>query len=286
MSYTNPDHSPRFRAIVKESSRISPENEDEIRLLTLTVDDDSFSYRQGESIAVMVPGPHEFGNAWHVRRYTIANAPKESGDRRTEFSIVVRRCFLVDEVNGESYPGIASNHLCDAGTGSELTVSGPYPGPFHIPSNTQDNLVMVGSGTGIAPFRAFIEEIHRRHGTWNGRVRLYYGSTSGLDLLYKNDINKDLGQYFTSESFKAIEAVAQRPLDSESDALGSSIRDHADEVWRLLNDPASNLYLAGLTRTAEVFDKVMTEVAGSEQAWRQLKARLTGERRWSELLYS
>ncbi len=120
----------------------------------------------------------------------------------------MRRCFYVDEVSGERYPGIASNFLCNAQVGDRLTVSGPYASPFKMPLDNRANLLMIGTGTGVAPFRAFVQLIYERRGGWLGQVRLYYGGRTGLDLMYANDEVTDLSNYYDQKTFQAFKALA------------------------------------------------------------------------------
>jgi ferredoxin--NADP+ reductase len=79
---------------------------------------------------------------------------------------------------------------------------------------------MLGTGTGVAPFRAFLRRIYEEQKGWKGKVRLYYGARSGADLLYMNDENKDLTQYYDEKTFKAIQALRAGILSDEADALG------------------------------------------------------------------
>ncbi|MBW9274565.1 MAG: hypothetical protein K1563_12830, partial [Candidatus Thiodiazotropha sp. (ex. Lucinisca nassula)] len=60
-------------ATLKSTTRITPETTDEVRQLVLKIDEPSFRYTAGQSIGVLVPGPHQFGNEFHHRRYSIAN---------------------------------------------------------------------------------------------------------------------------------------------------------------------------------------------------------------------
>jgi ferredoxin--NADP+ reductase len=234
---------PTTEAVLEESKRITPETTAEVRHLVLRVLDPAFQFVEGQSIGVVVPGPHPFGNPYHLRRYSIANArnlpefirrlqgpqegrhssianardlPEVEGVR---LDLLVRRCFYIDEVSGERYPGIASNFLCDARPGARITISGPYLSPFKVPLDSTANLLMIGTGTGIAPFRAFAQLIYERRGGWQGQVRLFYGGRTGLDLMYANDEQSDLANYYDEKSFKAFKALAQRPLMSSSQAI-------------------------------------------------------------------
>jgi ferredoxin--NADP+ reductase len=194
-------------AIVESSVRITPESSDEVRQLVLRIDEPSFRYGMGQSIGVLVPGPHAFGNPVHHRRYSIANPVQTGNEESITLEILVRRCFYIDEISGERYPGIASNYLCDARPGSRIRITGPYRSPFRIPANDDANLLMIGTGTGVAPFRAFVRQIYEGHGGWKGRVRIFYGDRGGMNLLYLNDRQSDLDQYYDDATFKAFSGL-------------------------------------------------------------------------------
>jgi ferredoxin--NADP+ reductase len=277
---------PTTEAVLEESKRITPKTTAEVRHLVLRVLDPAFQFVEGQSIGVLVPGPHPFGNPYHLRRYSIANArslPQEDGVR---LDLLVRRCFYIDEVSGERYPGISSNFLCDAGPGARITISGPYLSPFKMPLDSTANLLMIGTGTGIAPFRAFAQLIYERRGGWQGQVRLFYGGRTGLDLMYANDEQSDLANYYDEKTFKAFKALAQRPLMSSSQALEQGLKSNAAEAWALIQDPKTHVFVSGLGKIAVVLDKVMAEQAGSTEAWQELKMGLIDQRRWSELIYN
>lgn len=273
-------------AEVVESRRITPETTDEVRHIVLRVNEPSFRYREGQSIGVVVPGPHAFGNKYHMRRYSIANDRNTSNEESVEFSILVRRCFYIDPVNGERYPGVASNFLCDAQVGQSLSVTGPYKSPFNVPSDNRANLVMIGVGTGIAPFRAFMQHIYRQQGGWKGQVRLFYGARTGMDMLYMNDHNSDLKEFFDEETFIAYNALANRPLMSDTVALEQSLDLHVEEAWSLIQRPDTYVCVAGLSKVQKAMDHVFSKAAGTSESWEALKEQMAQQGRWSQLLYS
>ncbi|MCU7843403.1 MAG: oxidoreductase [Candidatus Thiodiazotropha sp. (ex Monitilora ramsayi)] len=272
-------------AIVKSSIRITPDSTDEVRQLVLQIDDPAFRYAAGQSIGVLVPGPHEFGNEFHHRRYSIANPAQTGNAEAAELEILVKRCFYIDEISGERYPGIASNYLCDAKPGDKIRITGPFRSPFKVPADNTCNLLMIGTGTGVAPFRAFTQQIYDQHGSWKGDVRLFYGDQGGMNLLYLNDKQDDLGHYYDDASFKAFSALIDKPLRDAADGLQESLSAHTDECLRLLRDPKTYVFLAGQEKAAAVFAKVMAEAFGSEDEWKELKKQLVNEDRWAELLY-
>jgi ferredoxin--NADP+ reductase len=272
-------------ATVKSTTRITPDSTDEVRQLILQIDEPSFRYATGQSIGVLVPGPHAFGAEFHHRRYSIAN-PVEPGNKpNIELELLVKRCFYLDEISGEQYPGIASNFLCNAKVGDKIKITGPYKSPFKIPTDTSSNLLMIGTGTGVAPFRAFVRQIYDQHSSWQGDVRLFYGDRGGMNLLYMNDEQKDLTQYYDYKSFKAFSVLTERPLSGAEEGLQQSLRNHIDECVRLMNEPNTFVFLAGLEKAAVVLDNLMIEAFGSKEEWEKVKSNLIERDRWAELLY-
>lgn len=271
-------------AVVSASTRITPESTAEVRQIILHIDTPAIYFLEGQSIGVLVPGPHPFGNKSHHRYYTIANA--RGDDSGVDLELLVRRCFYVDEVSGEEYPGIASRHLCDAQVGDKITLTGPYKSPFRIPTDKNSNLLMLGTGTGIAPFRAFLRRVYDERHDWGGKVRLYYGARTGTDLLYMNDLNNDLATYYDQKTFQAIQGLSHGVLSDEADALRDGIDAHAEEVWDLVCSPSTHVYLAGTKKAAAAFDGSMAKLAGSNEQWQTIKQGLIDDRRWSELTYA
>lgn len=278
-----PDLSETTEAVVVSTRRVTAEDTDEVRQIHLRIDEPAFYFLEGQNIGVLVPGPHAFGNKTHHRYYTIANAKAEEGG--VELELLVRRCFYIDEVSGEQYAGVASNYLCDAREGDRITLTGPHRSPFRIPADPGSNLLMLGTGTGIAPFRAFLRRIYEEHKGWQGKVRLYYGARTGTEMLYMNDLNGDLTNYLDEKTFKAIQSLRQGILDDEADALGQGIEENAAEVWKLAQDDKTRVYLAGMKKIADALDQAMEKAAGSAERWQSVKRRLVEEGRWSELTY-
>lgn len=278
-----PGRTETHTATVQATKRITPEDTDEVRQIVLTLDEAPHYFPEGQLVGVLIPGPHPFGNPYHHRYYSIAHsAPADHG---VALELLVRRCFYIDEVSGERYPGIASNFLCDARPGVRLTLTGPYPAPFRMPADPASNLLMLGTGTGIAPFRALLRQIYRERGGWQGVVRLYYGAKTGTELLYMNELNNDLANYYDEETFRAFHAVRRNMLADEGDALRDGLADHVADIWRLLQAPNTHVYLAGMHKVAAALDAVLAAAADSAEAWQALKQRLIAERRWSELTY-
>jgi len=281
------DISKPFSAALVSSERItSPESDAEVRHLVFEMPpNQKFEFVEGQSLAVIVPGPHEFGNRNHVRLYSIASPRCGEHGRHARFSLCVRRCFYIDEVNGERYPGKASNYLCDLMPGDVTNMAGPYNCAFSMPDNDTANMLMIGVGTGIAPFRAFTRHIFEERRGWRGQVRLFFGANTGMELLYRNDYNRDLGLYYDYQTFKAFETVSPRPHADVPPDMDRLLEENMNEVWTLIHDAKTYTYVAGLIDVEHKFYKAMCKAAGSEMAWRALREQLVADGRYAELLY-
>ncbi len=281
------DSSHTIEAKVIQSERITPDNVAEVRSIRLNINHPDFTYREGQHVGVNVPGPHPFGHDRHFRLYTIASAPEQNDDDSIDIELCVRRCSYIDEFSGEEEPGIASNYLCNLKKGDTLSLSGPYGEAFELPEDPQTNLLMIGSGTGIAPFRAFIQHIHQKPEQWLGKMMLFYGARSGAENLYRNDINNDLDNYYDQKTFQAFEGVSKRPwMSQDDDGLHHVLEENAQDIWELIQEPNTHVYLAGLEKTKHNFEQIMQKTAGSKARWGWMVEEMKEQGRWSELIYS
>lgn len=279
------DISRRFTATVLRSERLTPDSSpDEVREILLRVEDEAFDAAPGRNVGVLAPGLKNFGQEHHFRLYSVADVPQvEPGSVR--FPICVQRCSYLDEYSGERYQGVASNFLCDLREGDTVTLTGPYGPAFQVPADPDTALVLIGLGTGIAPFRAFVNHLYREAPEYRGRVILFHGARTGLDLLYRNDQRDDLARHGDRTTFTAISALSRRPHWSDSVDWGSALEAHGEELWNLLSDPRTCVYLAGLEEIRDELDAVFAGIAGSPEEWARRKAELEAGKRWVELLY-
>ena len=274
-----------FEAVVLDSTRMTPEDYDETRHITLAVPRPASEFELGLSLGLLAPGPKEYGDRKHFRLYSVAGIGEGDDGNSCTIAICVKRCNYIDEYSGEQYKGVASNYFWDLKPGDTITLTGPYGRAFELPEDTTSNLLLVGLGTGIAPFRAVIKHLYDREVKWQGKVRLFYGARSGLELLYLNDQKDDLRQYYDEDTFKAFEAVSPRPYMDDPVALENTLDANSEEVWEMVRDSDTYVYVSGLEQVSEMLDKALAKMAGSEDKWRRKKAEMVAGERWVELIY-
>jgi ferredoxin--NADP+ reductase len=280
------DTEQRIRAIVVSSERITPEASDaEVRELTLEIQQPDFEIQLGQNIGVLSPGTREFGQAHHFRLYSVADLPEPGGSGLPRIKIAVRRVSYVDKYSGEEYPGVSSNYLCDRVAGDSVTMAGPYGLAFEVPEEMDANLILIGTGTGIAPFRAFVKHLHENVPEWQGTITLFYGARSGLELLYMNDERDDFSQYYDRDTFEAFKALSPRPKWTANIDWEGALAQRGEKLWSLLGQPNTYVYVAGLEKMRGELDNAFAEIAGSEEKWARRRAELTAGGRWVEVLY-
>ncbi len=276
----------QYRATILSSLRMTaPASKVEVREITFVVEHPSFDARVGQNIGILAPGQKELGQEHHFRLYSIADVPQTTEDGHLKLKICVRRCSYIDEFSGEAYPGVASNYLCDMRDGDTLTLTGPYGQAFELPDNDRAALILICAGTGIAPFRAFVKHIYANRPEFQGRIWLFHGGQTGMDMLYRNTEFNDFVLYYDRDTFKAIEALSNRPGWSDKLDWASALDERGAELCQMLSDSNTYVYVAGIESVLGELDSALAKVAGSDETWDEWKADLQAEGRWIELLY-
>ncbi len=274
----------KYKAIIAKSERLTPPGAEEVREILLKVQSPEFVCKVDQSFGVLIETETEFGKSVHHRLYSVADLPSENKGL-LELTILVKRCSYIDDFNGELYDGIASNYLCDRKIGDEITITGPFKLPFIVPEDKNSNLILIGLGTGIAPFRAFIKNIYHEVKDWKGKIRLFYGARSGLELLYLNDKNGDLTNYYDEETFEAFSALSPRPHWSDPIALDAAIEARASEIIEMLSYSNTYIYVAGYEKISSMLDKAFSNILGSRAKWEMRKSELKAGHKWAEIIY-
>ena len=276
----------QLEARVVSSERItSASAEAEVRELVLEVERADFDYAIGQSIGVVIPGPHELGHDHHFRLYSVADTPSVSKEGRRRITIAVRRVEYIDEYSGERYDGISSNYLCDREAGDSIRITGPYGYAFEVPDDKEANLVLIGAGTGIAPFRAFVKHIYQDVKGWKGKVRLFYGAKTGLELFYMNEQRDDFALYYDEETFEAFSALSPRPNWADPIAWDYCLEERSEEILEMMQDPRTHVFVAGKEEVRDELDRVFARMTGSDERWQLRREELVTDGRWTELLY-
>ena len=156
-----------FTAVVRRTEQIAPD----VRAFHLEVPDmEHFDFTPGQFITFDLPVGEKRLQRW--RSYSLASCP----DSDNVFELCIVR----------AQPGLGSRYLFEEVTvGSELKFKGPE-GSFVLPPTLHMDIVMICTGTGIAPFRSMISNI-RRSGRPHRRIHLIFGTRTEADILYRRE---------------------------------------------------------------------------------------------------
>jgi sulfite reductase (NADPH) flavoprotein alpha-component len=112
------------------------------------------------------------------RLYSIASSAREVGD---EVHLTAAR---IDSGGGSARPGAATHFLATREDGAPVPVFVEQNARFRLPADGSRDIVMIGAGTGIAPYRAFLQERAATGAT--GRNWLVFGARHFAgDFLYQ-----------------------------------------------------------------------------------------------------
>jgi len=154
--------------------------------------DGKLPYAEGQSIGVVAKGTQENGKPHKLRLYSIASsAPGDYGDAKT-VSLCVKRLIYNDD-EGKEVKGVCSNYLCDLKAGDEVDITGPVGTALLQPTDPNATVIMLATGTGIAPFRSFLwRYFMEKHDDFKfgGKAWLFLGVPTSSALLYDDEFKK------------------------------------------------------------------------------------------------
>mgnify|MGYP001413809787 FL=1 len=146
-----------------------------------------------------------------IRAYSMANYPAE-GDVITLNVRIATPPF--DRKNGgfmNVNPGIASSYIFNLKPGDKVKMSGPY-GDFHPILNSENEMLYIGGGAGMAPLRAHLLHLLKTLKISNRKISYWYGARSKNEIFYEEDF-RALEKQFPNFSFH-IALSAPLPEDN------------------------------------------------------------------------
>ena len=149
--------------------------------------------------------------------------------------------FIVDVIRYESHgrlrKGVASTFLAERCNDQPVPVFPSVAKHFHLPEGDVD-IIMVGPGTGIAPFRAFLQE--RRAVGARGRNWLFFGAQrSSYDYYYGEEFEELKRQNFLTHLHSAFSRDKEHKV-----YVQHRMQENAAELWRWL-DAGAYFYVCG-----------------------------------------
>ncbi|BDT22221.1 TPA: NADPH-dependent assimilatory sulfite reductase flavoprotein subunit [Citrobacter freundii] len=184
------------------------------------------------------------------RLYSIASSQAE-----VESEVHVTVGVVRYEIEGRARAGGASSFLADrVEEEGEVRVFIEHNDNFRLPSNPQTPVIMIGPGTGIAPFRAFMQQ--RAADGAEGKNWLFFGNPHFTeDFLYQVE-----WQRYVKEGVLSRIDLAWSRDQKEKVYVQDKLRQQGAELWRWINDGA-HIYVCGdANRMAKDVEQALLEV--------------------------
>jgi len=233
--------------------------ESDIRHIILDFGDQPFPVLEGQSIGIIPPGVDADGKPHAPRLFSIASSRDGEKPNANNLALTVKR----------ETGGVCSNFLCDLPRGAKVEVTGPFGATFLIPNDPASNIVMICTGTGSAPFRAFTERRRRAMPEAPGHLLLFFGARRPEELPYFGPLQK-VPQKLLTRHF-CYSRVPGEPRTYVQDR----IRSEGGSVATLLGDANTHVYICGLKGMETGVDEAFADIcrhAGID--WASLKVAM------------
>ncbi|WP_344137454.1 bifunctional nitrate reductase/sulfite reductase flavoprotein subunit alpha [Luedemannella flava] len=187
------------------------------------------------------------------RQYSISSTPLTQPDEVSVTVSVVR----FDNQNGIGRKGVCSTYLADAPADSVVPVFIQPTTHFRPPADDTTPMIMVGPGTGVAPFLAFLRERQVRGA--RGPNWLFFGEQRRATDFYYADELTDLHEQGVLTQLDLAFSRDQRNKVYVQDHM----RKHGAQFWRWLQDGA-HVYVCGdAQRMAKDVDLALRDIVAT-----------------------
>ena len=248
--------------------------------------DPHLEYVEGQSIGIIPEGTDAKGKPHKLRLYSIASTRHGDDMAGKTVSLCVRQLEYQNEA-GEEIKGVCSTYLCDINPGDKVKITGPVGKEMLLPEDEEANVIMFATGTGIAPMRTYLRRMfeagERDKNGWKfrGKAWLFMGAPKTPNLLYDDDFEKYQEEF--PDNFRYTKAISREQKNSKGGRMyiQDRVLEHADEIFSMIEDPKTHVYMCGLRGMEPGIDEAMTAAASSKGLdWAELRPQLKKADRW------
>tara|TARA_R110000796_G_scaffold2544_8_gene9993 strand:+ start:5732 stop:6910 length:1179 start_codon:yes stop_codon:yes gene_type:complete len=248
---------------VQGNYRLTDDPDHDVRHIILDPGALPFPVLEGQSVGIIPPGTDAEGKTHLPRLYSVSSPRDGERPGYHNISLTVKR----------EERGLASNFLCDLVTGAEVDVTGPFGATFLMPSASDAHLLLICTGTGSAPMRAFTMQRQRSGAT--GGMTMFFGARTPQSLPYFGPLKKIPASLMTQH------LVFSREEGKPKEYVQDRIVAEEDAVAELLSDSRTHIYICGLRGMEEGVEKALTSIAESMgQQWTALRDAMREEGRY------
>ncbi len=234
----------------------APNSDTDIRHIILNLGSTGFPVLEGQSVGISPPGTDENGRPHPPRLYSISSPRDGERPNTNNLSLTVKR-----EKNG-----LCSNYLCDLEKGAQIALSGPFGTTFLMPDDPQARLIMICTGTGSAPFRAFTMRHQRVMPELTGALHLFFGARTPGSLPYFGPLDK------VPDAFLTKHFAFSRDANSPKKYVQDRMMDARDSLGAMLGDENTYIYICGLKAMETEVEDAFAKIAKADgKNWPQIR---------------
>ncbi|MEM9552576.1 MAG: FAD-binding oxidoreductase, partial [Pseudomonadota bacterium] len=249
---------------VQGNMRLTDDPDHDVRHIVLDTAGLPFPVLEGQSIGVIPPGMDASGTPHLPRLYSVSSPRDGERSGYHNVSLTVKR----------EPDGVASNYLCDLAVGATVEVTGPFGATFLMPNDPDARLLMICTGTGSAPMRAFTMQ-RQRAGAADSSMTLFFGARSPAALPYFGPLKK------VPETLMRQHLVFSRVSDAPKEYVQDRMLTEQAAVAELLSDDRCHVYICGLKGMEDGVDAALTEIAKDVgHTWVELRDHMRAEGRF------
>lgn len=260
-----------------------------VRHLTFDISEGDLWYLEGQSIGIIPPGEDDKGKPHKLRLYSIASTRHGDGRDDKTVSLCVRELVYQHPETEETVKGVCSSYLCALEEGADVAITGPVGKEMLLPEQEDANIIMMATGTGIAPFRAYLRRMFgEQHDDYKfrGNAWLIFGIPKTPNILYKEELEKY--QQENGEHFRISYAISREQKNAEGGKMyiQHRVAEQAEELWKLIQQENTHTYICGLKGMEGGIDEALGSVAAKEGIdWSDYQKQMKKAGRWHVEVY-
>ena len=255
-----------------------------VQHLTFDLSSGDLHYVEGQSIGIVPPGTDDKGKPHKLRLYSIASTRHGDFKDDKSVSLCVRQLEYQNPETKETVYGVCSTYLCHLEVGADIAITGPVGKEMLLPEDEDANIIMLATGTGIAPFRAYLwrmfKEIHEDY-KFKGFAWLIFGIPYTGNILDKDELEGLAADY--PDNFRLTYAISREQENAEGGRMyiQHRVAEHADELWQLMQSPKTHTYMCGLKGMEGGIDEALSATAAKNGAnWSEFQKQMKKDHRW------
>ena len=259
-----------------------------VRHVVLDTSEGDLWYLEGQSVGIIPEGTDEKGKPHKLRLYSIAST--RHGDHLDDktVSLCVRQLEYKDPESGETVYGVCSSYLCNLEPEAEVKITGPVGKAMLLPEDPNANIIMMATGTGIAPFRAYLWRMFKDEEKqinpdyeFKGFAWLIFGIPKTPNILYKEELEELQQRY--PDNYRLTYALSREQKNPEGGRMyiQDRVAEHVDELWEMIQKENTHTYICGLKGMEDGIDEALSKAAAKNGVdWSEYQREMKKAGRW------